>query len=90
MATQLSQYIEEGIAEFRALGMMRPDGIPSSPHFDAKLITWHCLYHTGDAPKSITTGRGHNYNIELAHGVGWRKVRITDYTDHRNGIVFIA
>ena len=63
----------------------RPDGYPSSPVYDASLIYQHVLYWCGRAPKQISTGRGHSYNVFI--GPNKYQVRITDYKDHRNGVV---
>lgn len=84
----LTKYIAEGEQEFRAPGAEKPKGLASSPSYDAKLITWHLLYRTGIAPKKITSGRGHSYNV-------WTRgsqfsARISDYNDHRDGIDIIT
>ena len=80
----LNDYIDEG---YEALVANRPPaGIPSSPAYDAALITKHVHYHTGRLPREIHTSRGHSYRVvtDDFHKV---VVRITDYQDHRFGVV---
>lgn len=85
MATDLTQYVEEARREWDSPAQ-KLTGIPSSSAYDAKLIAWYCVYHTGRWPHVITTGRGHSYNVRM----DWRgkphSVRITNYQDHRNGV----
>lgn len=80
----LNQYIAEGEAAYLAPNGLKIDGFPSSPAYDAQLITAHVLYHTGRAPRDINTSRGHTYRVNV-NGTE-RVMRITDYKDHRYGI----
>lgn len=86
-SNSLSEYILEGERSFRDGG--RVEGLPSSSAYDARLITWHVLYHTGRAPRDILTGRGHSYNVILTGSRAY-SVRIADYRDHRAGVVGIV
>lgn len=79
--TDLTYCIDPAAAAFRG-GAERPEGLPSAPSYDAALITWHALYHTGQQPRAISCGRGHSYNVTL-------HVTIVDYADHRFGVVGI-
>lgn len=61
--------------------------IPTSHVADVALIRSHLAYHAGySAGKTeIHASRGHSYRFDLD---GERiVVRITDYYDHRNGVV---
>jgi hypothetical protein len=84
--SDLSNVIAEAEAAFRAAdGATKPSGLASSPNYDARLITWYSLYHTGKAPKTISTGRGHTYNVTHL-GKRYTGVYISDYADHRAGV----
>lgn len=84
--SDLTQYIAEGETEFRAAdGATKPNGLESSPHYDAKLITWYALYHSGVAPSTIRSGRGHTYTV-IHLGRMFPGVYISDYADHRAGV----
>lgn len=87
----LDQYIAEGEASFHATspGEARITGYPSSPAYDARLITWHVLYWTGETPKAIATSRGHSYRVTMPGG-DVRIVTIENYRDHRDGVRLVA
>ena len=85
----LTAYIAQGEQEFRAVGATKPQGYASAPAYDAKLITWYLIYHTGKAPKAIRSSRGYTYNVTDGNGIKF-KARITNYNDHRAGVVAIG
>ena len=84
-------------AEYCGLDGMREfyqavQAYPTSPNGDVMLIRSHIAYHAGERAAqtaSIRPSRGNSYRVARwgTHDKGDSIVRITDYYDHRNGVV---